>query len=57
MPSCCCEFPDTCGGFGAVFCDGCGGDLCVCPCGGSRDCECEMCRAGDDEWDEREDGS
>lgn len=40
---CICSFPETCGGLGIVFCDGCGGDLCVCTCGGERDCDCEMC--------------
>lgn len=41
---CICEFPPTCGGFGAVFCDGCGGDFCVCTCGGEMACDCDMCR-------------
>jgi hypothetical protein len=40
---CICDFPDTCGGLGAVFCNGCGGDICVCTCGGERACDCEMC--------------
>jgi len=34
---CCCEFDDTCGGSGMLYCRGCGGDLCICLCGGNDD--------------------
>lgn len=51
---CICRFPTACGGLGIVFCDGCGGDLCVCPCGGQMDCDCEMCAYGDDLDDDYE---
>lgn len=37
MSKCVCEYPDGCGGTGALCCEGCGGDQCVCPCGG-RSC-------------------
>jgi hypothetical protein len=35
-----------------VFCDGCGGDMCVCPCGGEQDCDCEMCSQNLDGYDD-----
>jgi hypothetical protein len=38
---CICEWPDSCGGTGALQCEGCGGDQCVCQCGG--ECECYGC--------------
>jgi hypothetical protein len=38
------KFPRSCGGLGALLCVGCGGDMCVCPCGGQEDCPgCEEC--------------
>lgn len=41
---CLCEFPSTCGGLGALVCEGCGGDFCVCACGGELDCPgCDEC--------------
>ena len=36
--ACMCEFPDECSGTGVLHCDGCGGDLCVCRCGGGLPC-------------------
>lgn len=54
--SCMCEFPRTCGGLGTLMCDGCGGDLCVCVCGG--DCECPGCaECGDGLDDDYDDDS
>jgi len=51
---CICDFPRDCGGLGVLFCEGCGGDLCVCRCGGQEDCPgCDSC-ATDldlDDWD------
>jgi hypothetical protein len=45
---CMCEWPPDCGGLGVLQCDGCGGDLCVCVCGGECECYgCALC-AGDD---------
>ena len=42
---CGCEWPDLCSGTGTLYCDGCGGDICVCICGGEMPCmgctECE----------------
>ncbi len=38
MSECICDWPETCGGLGALVCGGCGGDLCVCPCGGEANC-------------------
>jgi len=44
---CICEYPPTCSGDGALYCQGCGGDLCVCrACGGSGmsiGIECQGC--------------
>lgn len=52
---CMCEWPDDCGGTGAMYCDGCGGDLCVCVCGGESECYgCEMCN-GDGDYDDYDD--
>ena len=51
---CICDFPRDCAGLGMLLCEGCGGDMCVCPCGGDMDCPgCEAC-ATDldlDDWD------
>lgn len=42
-----CEFPETCGGLGVLICDGCGGDTCVCHCGGEAECPgCPECNDG-----------
>lgn len=47
MNDCMCEFAAGCGGLGVVHCNGCGGDLCVCACGGEIDCDgCEDCDFG-----------
>ena len=44
MSDCMCDFDDLCGGLGTLHCLGCGGDLCVCRCGGEIDCEgCPDC--------------
>ena len=46
---CVCDWPHPrearrCSGTGVQYCKGCGGDLCVCICGGERDCDgCEAC--------------
>ena len=49
MANCICEFPSGCDGLGVLICDGCGGDLCVCTCGGERECPgCEECEFFDD---------
>jgi hypothetical protein len=48
---CECDWPATCGGLGVLVCGGCGGDLCVCPCGGEESCDgCAECE--DDDIDE-----
>ncbi len=45
---CICDWPDGCGGSGMLMCDGCGGDTCVCTCGGEMDCcGCEECADGE----------
>ena len=47
--SCICDFPNGCGGLGILLCNGCGGDLCVCLCGGEAECfGCEECEYEDD---------
>jgi hypothetical protein len=47
---CVCEYPASCGGLGVVSCDGCGGDQCVCRCGGELG-ECPGCDDCPDEED------
>lgn len=47
----------TCAGTGVIECRGCGGDNCICTCGGEFDCEgCEDCVSdaddGSDDCDE-----
>lgn len=45
---CMCDWPDECNGLGILHCDGCGGDLCVCRCGGEIDCGgCINCNYGE----------
>jgi hypothetical protein len=44
---CLCEWPESCGGLGVVQCEGCGGDQCICECGG--ECECFGCEDCDRE--------
>lgn len=52
MAKCICEWEGGCGGAGVLHCSGCGGDLCVCACGGEMDCDgCEDCDFGDDAGD------
>lgn len=47
--SCICEWPEDCGGIGILFCEGCGGDQCVCTCGGEQACfGCEECEGLDE---------
>lgn len=41
---CICDWEDGCGGTGTLYCTGCGGDQCVCRCGGEMPCfGCEDC--------------
>lgn len=48
-----CEFQSECGGTGTLYCAGCGGDLCVCRCGGERDCDgCWACDPDDFDGDD-----
>lgn len=61
MSACMCELPDGCGGTGHLYCDGCGGDQCVCICGGDLgecpgcdDCEGLDVDEDDPYWDEDE---
>jgi hypothetical protein len=52
---CMCEWPSDGGGSGVLYCEGCGGDLCVCECGGEEPCDgCEYCldTEYDDDWDD-----
>ena len=50
---CGCEWPDGCNGTGTLYCDGCGGDICVCICGGEMECPgCETCEAAREIEDE-----
>lgn len=47
---CMCDFPPTCDGSGMLDCLGCGGDLCVCICGGEFECfGCADCSDSEDE--------
>lgn len=56
--TCICEIPAGCGGMGILYCDGCGGDICVCPCGGDLGpCPgCDDCDGAREDWDESDDG-
>lgn len=55
---CLCVFPMHCGGVGYRDCHGCGGDVCVCTCGGERECSgCADCAHHDDAIDFEEDGA
>ncbi len=58
MASCICDIPDGCGGTGALYCEGCGGDLCVCPCGGDLGpCPgCDECDGTGEDYDDIDDG-
>ena len=60
MSACICEWPDGCGGTRTLYCDGCGGDQCVCRCGGEMPCVgCDECPGDDDydDWDDEPDES
>jgi len=51
MSACICDWPPDCGGTGTLQCGGCGGDLCVCRCGGEMPCDgCSEC--AEDPWAE-----
>lgn len=44
MTSDCMCIVDGCAGTGFANCAGCGGDLCICVCGGDGDCPgCDRC--------------
>jgi hypothetical protein len=46
---CICHFPAECGGLGVLLCMGCGGDQCVCECGGEVECwGCPQCATVDE---------
>jgi hypothetical protein len=54
MALCMCEWPDGCGGVGMLYCEGCGGDQCVCTCGGECECfGCDECDYGDGDYGEQ----
>lgn len=57
MVDCICDWPDSCEGVGTIFCEGCGGDQCVCACGGELSCTgCGQCPDDDpDDYDGDED--
>lgn len=52
---CICEWPDRCGGRGNVYCYGCGGDFCLCVCGGES--ECFGCADCERDYEDCEDGA
>jgi len=44
VSGCICSFPETCEGSEYLECEDCGGDMCVCRCGGVTVCAgCEEC--------------
>ncbi len=50
MNDCQCSFYDGCAGLGFTACRGCGGDHCICECGGVLPCEgCPDCDDHDDD--------
>ena len=52
---CICDWPPDCGGLGILMCDGCGGDQCVCRCGGETECYgCDACVHNDDVYEDDE---
>jgi len=58
MGYCICDWPAECCGTGIMMCDGCGGDLCVCRCGGEMECPgCPACMGLDDPGDWGEDAA
>lgn len=56
MARCICDWESTCGGTGVLRCRGCGGDLCICVCGGEDECPgclyCDEYDGLDDEYDD-----
>jgi hypothetical protein len=50
--ACLCDWEHGCGGLGVLRCAGCGGDQCVCRCGGEMECHgCQDCAdVYEDEW-------
>jgi hypothetical protein len=55
---CLCEFPSECNGTGVFTCEVCGGDQCVCACGGEMECPgCDECPNTEphDDFDDEED--
>lgn len=56
MSECICDYPEDCNGAGVLYCEGCGGDFCVCAaCGmqGEAECfGCDSCDAMQDDWDD-----
>jgi hypothetical protein len=48
LDDCGCVFHPECSGLGTIYCDPpCGGDQCICLCGGERECPgCDSCGAG-----------
>lgn len=44
MTKCICDFPEDCAGIGVLYCNGCGGDQCICgPCFGHGEMDCPGC--------------
>ena len=42
--TCGCEWELGCGDTGYLHCEGCGGDACICACGGELECDgCAEC--------------
>lgn len=55
---CMCDWPSECSGTGTVNCSGCGGDICVCRCGGEQSCPgCTYCQDWDCDDDTSDDWS
>lgn len=55
MARCICDWPPTCHGGGTLRCRGCGGDACICQCGGEEECYgCRDCDREDDYEDDEE---
>jgi hypothetical protein len=54
LRECVCEFDlEDCGGTGVIECEGCGGDQCVCSCGGEIACPgCDLCEEHEDDEDD-----
>jgi hypothetical protein len=54
--ACECDWPRTCGGSGILKCHTCGGDFCICWCGGEEECwGCADCENDEPGYDEDED--